>query len=866
MEELVNWYWEHGIRRGYDANDPDRELRKISIGGWLDPIVRIIDRNKAIRSNVNAKACLALWGPSQTGKSTMISRYVDGMLDDGSDSALTWSSAHKTRFSPPKDGVELFKQIAPDTVIFNPFNQQSDASGVATRYTLQKAADGLVNPDFPIEIKFTTRAQIIQSLSLGYLSECFSIGEHFDYTQETFMEEVAGEAVSDAAPDPEAYRLLKDIADVIEFMKGVPRFNNLFRRGDWDKKIRKALVSSPQLLGSVDAAEKFMAKIFWDSSEILTRVYKEAARILDDLTAEWRGCKVLATMEVGALLVDIDSFKWYANPELGGDGAERIKEKVSQLAYEKAGNDVHIFLRPSGSRIAGENFAYFQAICAELRVPLKRENLETDPSKNTFLELAEKCDFLDFPGVSNRNVGNNVGEGNTDLIDLTATPSLTEIFTRVFKQGKTQCVVYGYVRKYGIDAFSILVRSNLNPAKSSLLNDGVREWLCSFDPEWLPGRRADMPVFVNMTFFAALLNIVAQSGVGAGLRPYVERVQELTFARTDAATFFATTYQQFDQGKILHALQEDSTIRSILADPVFVSSTGLTEENLHAVYSQDGGLDYMFANIARAVNSNRRIDRCRVILEKDKKELRRLIASQLPSAEDAMSDAQKAKLLECKRIIEETLTRIEEDDNSSEYREFAADIKNLFSAPCEVFDPIPQNATNMSKREILTYVRNQISKWYSYKTANLEDSEYLTLEQKQTILIALRDSVDGESLFQIIRNSLGQINTYVMAEAARYPFSLAFGNLLQKGSLHVESDTSAGDRNPVILDTFIQAAIEKDSGKHGSPYCHVILSPFIARLETMSENCRAGARPPQEGDAELKAISDRIETSATFQI
>ncbi len=45
MENLVKWYWEHGVKRGYDPNDPDRELRKISIGGWLDPIVKIIDRN-----------------------------------------------------------------------------------------------------------------------------------------------------------------------------------------------------------------------------------------------------------------------------------------------------------------------------------------------------------------------------------------------------------------------------------------------------------------------------------------------------------------------------------------------------------------------------------------------------------------------------------------------------------------------------------------------------------------------------------------------------------------------------------------------------------------------------------------------------
>lgn len=861
MEELVKWYWEHGIKRGHDASDPDRELRKISIGGWLDPIVKIIDRNRAIQSNVNAKACLALWGPSQTGKSTMMSRYVDGMLDDGSDSALTWSENHKTRFSPPKDGMDFLQNIAPETLVFNPYNHQSDASGVATRYTLQKASDGIVNPEFPIEIKFTTRAQIIQSLSLGYLSECERKGEFYVYTQESFMEEISEGTSSEISP--EAYWLLKDIANVIEFMKGDTRFNNLFRRGEWDKKIRKALVSSPRLLSSLAETEKFMAKIFWDGDGVLTQFYKDAEKMLKELTSDWEGCKILATMEVGSLLLDIDSFKSYVSPE--GEKGRKIKDKVSHISYEKSGNEVHIFLKEEGSKIAGDAFGYFQAICAELRVPLKKENLESDPLKNAFIELAEKCDFLDFPGVSNKNVGKDISDGNAALVDLSHTSS-AEIFTKVFKQGKTQCFVYSYAKKYGIDAFSILVRTDRNPSQSSLLSAGIREWLCSFDQNWTPGRPAEMPVFVNMTFFASLLNNVALNGLGSGLNPYVDRVQDLTFARKESATFFATTYHQFHDGQIDNTDQQDLTIKAIMKDPVFSSSTGLTEENIRAVYSPDGGLDYMFTQMSRLISSTKRIDRCRSILGNDKSELRRLIASQLPSEGDLMSDDRKAKLHECQHAIEDVISKIAEDDNVSAYRDLAGCIKSLFSASYTIFDPIPMNAADMSKKEIKEYVKSQVAKWYSYKIANLDSCDYLSPEQMQTILIALRDSVDEEKLFHLIKNNLGQIKNFVMADAARYPFSLAFGNLLQKGILKIESDASVGDRNPAILGRFIQAAIDKDSDKEGSPYYHVILSPFISRLETLSENCKAGARPPQEGDAELKAIFDKIESSATFQI
>ena len=862
MQELVRWYWEHGVKRGHDANDPDSALHKISIGSWLDPIVRIIDRNEAIQSNANSKACLALWGPSQTGKSTMMSRYIDGIQVDGSDSALTWSDAHKTRFSPPVEGIASLEGTAGGTLVFNPYNHQSDASGVATRYTLQRAADNIVNQDFPIAIKFTNRAQIIQSLALGYLSECEPKGEVIVFTQDAFMGKISDvQGQGDVSED--AYWLLKDIANVIEFMRGIERFSNLFRSGDWFKKVRKALVESPALLSSVKAVEKFMADIFWDGDSKLTNFYKEAERMLNVLSAEWRDCKVFVTMEVGALLLDIDSFKSYDSPD--SEQAERVRKMVSALAYERSGDEIHIFLQPGGSKIAGDEFGYFQAICAELKVPLKQENLEVDSRKNAFVELVKKCDILDFPGVSNKNAGNVIGVEDTAKIDLTkARPA--EIFTKVFKQGKTQCFVYSYVKKYGIDAFSILVRTDRPVSQSSLLNAGIREWVCSFEPNWTPSRRTEMPIFINMTFFASLLNSVGLNGVGNGLGPYVERIQELTFAKKESAKFFVTTYQQFHEGKIDNECQRDNTIAAIMKDPAFTEFTGLTEDGIRAVYSPDGGLDYMFTNIGQRINSSRRLERCRLILEEDERELRRLIQNQLPSGADARSDERKQRLRDCQDTIGKLLSKIEADDNATEYRRVATYLKGLFSASYTIFEPLPVRAEDMSKREISIYIKEQIGKWYSYEVANLDDSEYISSEEKQAILMALRDSINVDSLFRLIKENFGQLDGRGKAEAARYPFALAFGNLLQKGCINVENDVEVGDRNPELLDTFIKATIDKDSSREGSPYHHTILAPFISRLGELSENCIAGARPPQAGDAELKAIFDKIESSQLFQI
>ncbi len=861
MKEIIDWYWEYGYKRGQDQSDPDRELRKISIGGWLDPVVQILERNKDIQANASGKACLALWGPSQTGKSTMMSRYVDGESIDGADSALTWSLEHKVRFSPPQDGVDTLRVISPNTLVFNPFNHQSDASGVVTRYTLKSADDNSVNPNFPIEIKFTSRTQIVQSMSLGYLSECEPIDETVFYTQDSFLENLPEGGAGEASA--QNYLLLKDIANVIEFMRGSQRFNNLFKRGEWSKKIRKALVSSPLLLSDAQTLKKFMTQIFWDSAEKLTRTYDQTVSLLDSLANEWNGCRILASMEVGSLLLDIDSFRSFTSPD-GNQGRE-IKDKISRLTYERVGSEIHIMLGDVGSpNISGNKFGSFQAICAEIIVPLKKENLETSAEKKSFLRLVEKCDFLDFPGVSNKNNGNNVDD-NVALIDVKIA-SEVDIFSKIFKQGKTQCFVYNYVRRYGIDAFAMLMRTDRYPSQASLLNAGIKEWVCSFEPDWSVGRPTRMPIFVNMTFFASLINSVAMNGTGNGLAPYLERIGQLMFARKESARFFVTTYHQFPDGKITATNSNDTTINAIISDPNFAPTTGLTEENILAVYSEDGGLDYMFDNIHNEINTFRRKDCCRNILNKDKGELMRLILAHLPSGDDSNADARKAKINECCEHIENLIDSIEEDDCDAGYKELAEVIKDLYFVPQEAFDPLPQNARDMSKKEIKKFINAQVMKWYDYKVANIEANNFLSTEEIQTILIALRDSVNQDALFSLITSRFGNLSDRIMATAARYPFSLAVGNQLRTASIFCESDVAVGDNDPVLLSDFITASIERDTQKEVSPYYVAVLKPFIMRLKQLAETSVSGNRPPQEGDIDLKAIFDKIETSSNFEI
>lgn len=861
MNELLDWYWRHGKNRGNDPNDRDRELNRITIGEWLDPVARILDRINSIKRNASDRACLALWGPSQTGKSTMMSRFVDGIYDDGEDSALTWGS-QKTRFSPPSGG---FACLPADTLVFNPYNLKSDASGLATRYTLKSEYDSTVVADYPIEIRFATRAQIIQSLSLGYLYECKNDGEQTIFSQNEFLEELQSDE-SIGTPDRAAFELMTDIANVIENMRGNPRFNNLFKKGEWAAKIRSALMSCPKLLSSKAAAEDYLFKVFWDSNRRLTDFYKTAVDLLQQLNRSWEGCTVLASMEVGALLLDIDSYNNYSKPQ--GEREQRIRDKVERLTFEQSDQRVCIKIGSSGSTISGKNFGYFQALCAEMVVPLKEEKLAYSSDKAAFYQLAKKCDFLDLPGVSNKNKGNDFVNDAKPSVDLSS-GEMDEVFTKVFKQGKTQCFVYNYVKNYGIDAFAVLARTQHYPSQSSLLSNGINEWLRSFDPEWKPGRPAEMPVFVIMTFFGSVINDVAQNGDNVkSLKKCVEPIQELSFATKETARFFATTYQQFQDGKINFASSQAATIKAIMADSYFVSATGITEENLNAVYDEhDGGLNYMFANISGAIDVNRRRGKCNDILRRDKAELLRLIKAKLPSESESATMELRAKLNDCISAIEKFLDEREEEGDSDGICSLAGELKELFSVSKSVFERIPLGlASNQSS--IRSYVQTQVGRWYDDKMANLQEMEVLSREEQQAILQALRNALSrGESfnaLGNFLREQFGELTSNKEADFARYPLSIALGNLIQCGTIDKHSDAVIGQNTPSKLNDFLAGLENMRCDRNQSPYYYAIIQPLMKRIEALAGNSQAEARKPQEGDAELKQIYDRVATADNF--
>ena len=116
LAESLDWYWKFGVRRIKDH--PDHVLAR---GSWLDSLYAIANARRPVSAD---RKTLAVWGPSQSGKSTLLSAYLDGEMKEGPkgefSTVLTWDEAEPVSF--------LWKG-KPGVVSLNPFAAGADASG-----------------------------------------------------------------------------------------------------------------------------------------------------------------------------------------------------------------------------------------------------------------------------------------------------------------------------------------------------------------------------------------------------------------------------------------------------------------------------------------------------------------------------------------------------------------------------------------------------------------------------------------------------------------------------------------------------------------------------------------------------------------
>src|SRR5665213_1803856 len=359
--KVVSWYWQHGMRRG--------GLYSLSTGDWLRKCYDVNKRAERLGAGAaNSRKTLALWGPSQSGKSAFLSHFID--RPNGSYlSALQWTLDQQVEFIGRKEG----------TIALNPYNQMRDASGCITRFSLVDEPSSL---SYPVEVLLATREQLLLSLAIGYMTECRG-PDPAVFWDSKGIEAILPAVGSNGKPSRAAYELLHDFVSVVaDMIHGRwARYQNLER--DWSA-ISAQILENAALISNDENATRFVSRVLWDGDDghRLAILFAKLAKKLAGLKA-LRFQRIIASHEAASFLLDIN-------------GAERInKDDSVHLSYRMEG-DALVLGSGDGTPFDRHavDFAAFQALVSEIRVPLNRATLECSAPET--LGVLADIDFVDL--------------------------------------------------------------------------------------------------------------------------------------------------------------------------------------------------------------------------------------------------------------------------------------------------------------------------------------------------------------------------------------------------------------------------------------------------------------------------------------
>jgi len=822
-EAVIEWYWSHGVQR----DDP---RYSVSRGTWLDAVYRM--RNKAAtiaKGETSAKPVMALWGPSQTGKSTLMSGYLDDPEDSlGERSALRWSETEPVRYVVGKDKSDA-------VITLNPFNFGSDASGCVSRYVL---CEEVPDPEHPVEVTLATGSQILHALAVGYLSECEernSKGEITAWDAESFKALLDRQAGS-GPPARAAFEALQQLAETVDLLilSEIRRYSNL--ASQWPGALRPQMLECEALLGSVEAVEKFAAELLWDDWSSLSETHRK----LVAKRREWESGTLRCSFRTASILLDIDSYKKCAErPE--------TREKVMALSVKTRDGATCVSSLGQGAPLArdDDDFGLFQGLVWELRIPLRKDVLgERAPVLHDFLESA---DLLDFPGVAN-NYGNATKHKDADLAGQ---PVL--MLTEVLKRGKTASIVVTGARSLDIDGFSLLMRLGKFPAQPVQLVAGISSWLRAFGHPWPPKEKA-MPLNLIMTFCADLVNKVMSAGLKDGLQGCFDQLKSLGhLADPKVVTALATNYPQFNECHIFGTEEEQRTaLEGIVADQAFKERFGDSARSFREMVA-NGGTDFVFRTLREQALSSKRDALLQQRLAETEERLEQLVLQQLPS-ESPENDGRDGALDAWSAAIEACLDRSRpagaELDNaivvSRHLRAF------LSIDPGEI-DDVPLNAARL-KLDFRQHVERQFRSWQARRSQyeGLEELGIPDGNHAARLLSYLIDAVDLEQVVGFFRANLGNVTSRVEGRHARRFLAIQMGNALLRAA---EEPAHRGPREVnEVLEAFAQTDEQHDGDPRRSTHYQAVIAPFLRRIEEVKRSS-SGSRPPQAGDAELAAIS-----------
>ena len=782
---------------------------------------------------------MALWGPSQTGKSTLLSKYIDKAEDDiGLESALTWHPSDPVRFVVGRDKSSR-------VTVLNPFNFGADASGCVSRFS---SKDQVPDPLHAVEIVVASDMQILHALAVGYLSECEprnAKGEVTSWDSDSFKALIERMKPSGPPKSPtrESFEFLQSLAETIDLlvMSEAIRYPSL--KANWHSILRAQLLDTPWFQASAEQAEAFAFEFLWDSWKSITDTYRRLAAKRRSLASQWGERVIRCSYRVAALLLDIDAFKKSAeNPEVGAT--------VNSLRYQVGAESVVLDVGGQGSSlVAGQDdFGLTQGLVWELHFSLNRAILiERAPTLDSFFSIA---DLIDFPGVANdygsaeRHNDNKVGA------------DLRIALTEVLKRGKTASIVVSRARARDIDGFSLLMRLGKFPAQPRQLVAGISSWLEAFGHSPPPNGKP-MPINLVMTFCANLVNQVIQSGTRQGLQPCFEQLKGLGWlADPKTVNSVATNYPQFNECTILGEEAEKQTaLEAILKDPAFDLRFGDSAESFRQMFA-NGGMDYFFSLMTRQAEASKR----KIILEerlhKALSDLLELIQKGLPRESSAMEERNRSIDTWLAALDKKVKEPRKEEDLIDPVTKLSAGLRAFVNIDPDELDDIPAKAI-ASKVPIRAFIERQARNWQSRRSEweNLDRIGIVDGAEAQKLLGYLIEGAASElsAVETFFKNELGELTTRADCKQSRRYLAHALGNALLNGSGHRNKHRGPAETQ-ALLERLAFSEEEQNDKPEASPHYISVIEPFRRTLEAIKTKGTTD-RPDQPGDRELAAIA-----------
>lgn len=831
-DNCLDWYWTHGHQR-------DGQYA-VSRGSCLDHLYSVRHRTAAVeRSGVNPRPCMALWGPSQTGKSTLLAGYLDVDGDElGRESVLTWSENEPVRF-----GGELKSDGS--NIVINPYNGGADGSGCISRFVMM---DSVPDPTFPVDITIATETQILHALAAGYESECHpknSAGEETYWGPESFRTLIDATKES-GPPDRAGFEALHRLADVVDLLvlAGIRRYANL--SDQWHRNLRPMLLENSKLANK-NTLKFFTCELLWDSWPSLTSLSERLhAKRAEVMAMCGQSARISSSWRLAALLLDIDAFKHYSR------ASAQVKQFVDSVSFGKTLDGAIGLGATSGTPLfrAGEDFGLFQGVVWELRLPMKRSVLEArEPVVAKFFETA---DLMDFPGVSNEH------EGAKKINDCDLNTDLIRGLTEVLKRGKTASIAVSRAAELDIDGFSILARAGKHPGQPKQLVAGIRSWMSAYGENW-PPKGKTMPLNLIITFCAKLVNDVCSGGIRNGLDSYFSLFAKLAdLADPKVVTMFTTTYPWLlSEGKIAYPEEVyRPKVEEILADRAFLERFGDNQDSFkHMV--RDGGSLYLFGQLTEQAKASRRPALLKRRLEDAGKRLVEVMVPHLAS-ETASADERNHAL---DRWEEGIRMRLEDKpENEHEYDRAATlsqRLRGFLNIDQEELEPLPQRAITR-RVSIEAFVLKQFHIWRSSRSTfpelnrlGFEDSAHA-----QKILAALIEATDFQAVIEFFRDNLGNLTSKSAAENARRFLAIKMSKEMLTVGPELANQAIEETNGQKRLD-LLRASAEAESNQvydaNTSPHYISVIKPLLIRIEQIKK-IQAGDRPAQAGDGELSQI------------